>query len=203
MLPARAPPRSARRNIRAVSGASWSGRGPRSEMIAPHERTRGERRRTSAHLSFLRRHRSPRRDFERPRLGFRVREPRLRRLRRRSCGGLNLRIFSQDRADPSGRTPPARQRQHARERMPDDAADALRAGRYARRPHRRRASCGCRATVPTGTSALLVEPLEPEPNEGCELWVVQVSSQPVGTRRDRHLFFAIGVTDEHMPGRDC
>ena len=48
-----------------------------------HERGRKRRRRASTDLSFLRRHGSPRRDLERHRLWLRVREPRLRCLRRR------------------------------------------------------------------------------------------------------------------------
>src|SRR4051794_25212021 len=48
-----------------------------------HERGRERRHRASTDLSFLRRHGSPRRDLERHRLWLRVREPRLRCLRRR------------------------------------------------------------------------------------------------------------------------
>lgn len=85
-------------------GASWPRR-RQPGMIAPHERTRGQRRRTSADLPLLRRHRSPCRDVERPRLGFRLRQPRLRCLRRVGRGVLTPRIVSQDQTDLSERTP--------------------------------------------------------------------------------------------------
>jgi hypothetical protein len=69
-----------------------------------HERGRKRRRRASTDLSVLRRHGSPRRDLERHRLWLRVREPRLRclRRRRRVLAGHRSREVTRPRSGVSG-----------------------------------------------------------------------------------------------------